>query len=277
MLTTLLRPSGGKAKVADHDLFERPERVRTRIGYVGQNGGADPNATGRKNLMLQARLHGSTRRAAAERVEELVSALDLASFVDRKARTCSGGQRRRLDLALGMVHRPAILFLDEPTAGLDPQSRSRLWDEVRKLRDVGATVFLTTHYLEEADALCDRLAIIDYGRIVAQGSPESLKHRVSGDALDLAFHDGNQQDSLRRAHDLLASQPFVREIVAEGLHLRLYVDQAEKTLPLAMRLLDGADVLVSSASVRRPTLDDVFLKQTGRSLREDHDGQLGAA
>jgi ABC-2 type transport system ATP-binding protein len=266
MLATLLPPSGGRATVAGRDLLREPGRVRERIGYVGQAGGADQGATAREDLTLQARLYGRGRGAARDRAAELIAALELAAFADRPARTCSGGQRRRRDLALGLVHRPAILFLDEPTTGLDPQSRARLWDEVRRLRADGTAVFLTTHYLDEADALCDRLAIVDGGRVVAAGTPDALKRQIAGDVVTLGL---NGQDGAReRAAALLAAQPFVREVQAEANGLRLYVERGEAALPALLRLLDGAGLTVGALALARPTLDDVFLRQTGRSLRE---------
>jgi ABC-2 type transport system ATP-binding protein len=272
MLATLLEPDGGEATVAGCDLLAEPGRVRERIGYVGQAGGADAGATGRENLVLQGRLYGLHKKEARERAERLISVLDLESFADRLARTYSGGQRRRLDLALGLVHEPPVLFLDEPTTGLDPQSRARLWDEVRRLREAGTTVFLTTHYMDEADALCDRLAIIDYGEIVALDTPAALKRRISGDVVTLGLD--SKDDAPQRALELLETQPYVRELEAHREGLRLYVERGEKALPAILRTLDGAGVDPIAISLARPTLDDVFLKQTGRSLREEApDGQ----
>lgn len=175
MLATLLPPSGGDATVAGCDLRRQPSEVRRRIGYVGQSGGTDPSVTGRGELVLQGRLYGLSKAESQRRAAELLVTLEIEDCADRTTKTYSGGQRRRLDIGLGIVHRPQALFLDEPTSGLDPQSRARMWDEVRRRRDEGATIFLTTHYLEEANALCDRLAIIDHGRIVAEGTPDQLK------------------------------------------------------------------------------------------------------
>jgi ABC-2 type transport system ATP-binding protein len=175
MLTTLLPPDGGHATVAGFDLRTDAARIRRRIGLVGQLGGADPEATGRENLVLACRLYGLPAAEAVRRTDELAEAFDLASFAGRLVKTYSGGQRRCLELALGMVHRPQVVFLDEPTTGLDPQTRARLWDEVRALRDRGTTVVLTTHYLDEADALADRLCVMDCGRVIAEGTPHELK------------------------------------------------------------------------------------------------------
>jgi ABC-2 type transport system ATP-binding protein len=263
MLATLLPPSGGEATVAGCDLRRDASRVRERIGYVSQAGGSDPLETGRRELVLQGRLYGQPRAEAEQRAAALLTLLDLQEAADRKTGTYSGGQRRRLDIAMGMIHRPQLLFLDEPTTGLDPQARARVWEEVARLRETGTTVFLTTHYLDEADALCDRVAIIDHGRIVAEGTPLALKQQVAGDVVTISVegaHDG--------LLDLLGAQSFVREVSVEGDTLRLYVDQGDQALPAVLRLLDGAGRPPTSLAVARPSLDDVFLRKTGRSLRE---------
>ena len=270
MLATLLPPSSGHATVAGCDLLREPQRVRERIGYVSQSGGADTRATGRENLVLQARLYGLNKQTAVSRANDFIAALDLESFADRLAITYSGGQRRRLDLALGLVHGPALVFLDEPSTGLDPQSRARLWDEIRKLRQTGMTVFLTTHYLDEADALCDRLAIIDYGRIVAEGTSDALKREIAGDVVTLGLDAAD--DAVSRAENLLEGQAYVRRIEKGDAGIRLYVERGEEALPLILRLIDGAGLILRTISLARPTLDDVFLEHTGRSLRETADG-----
>jgi ABC-2 type transport system ATP-binding protein len=270
MLATLLPPTSGTATVAGHNLLREPAEVRERIGYVGQAGGTEESLTGRENLVLQAQLYGMNKADANKRAGELMEALDLTSYGDRRVKTYSGGQRRRLDIAMGMAHRPALLFLDEPTTGLDPQSRARMWDEVRKLREGGTTIFLTTHYLDEADALADRLAIIDHGRIVSEGSPDALKRQIGGDviALGLDVHNGARQ----RASDLLRQQPYVHEVrdADDGMHL--VVDGGESALPAMLRLLDGASLPIRTVTMSHPTLDDVFLRLTGRSLRESDEG-----
>jgi ABC-2 type transport system ATP-binding protein len=266
MLTTLLPVEAGSATVAGFDVSRHPRKVRQRIGYVSQVGGADELATGHENLVLQGRLYGSPLHQVETRVAELVRVLDLAEFAHRRVKTYSGGQRRRLDVALGIVHRPEVLFLDEPTTGLDPQNRVNLWEHLRSLRDVGTTIVLTTHYLEEADVLCDRLVIMDHGVVVAEGTPRHLKREVAGDAVVISIKDPGTAGG--HASALLGSQPFVREITAEGEHLRLYVDDGGAALPELLRLLDHAGIGIRSMSVSEPTLDDVFLRQTGRSLRD---------
>lgn len=266
MLTTLIDPSGGHALVAGFDLMLQPDQVRKNIGYVSQAGGTERSATTRENLVLQAQLYGMSKSDAYKRAEELIHALDMEAFADRVADTYSGGQRRRVDLALGMVHKPKLLFLDEPTTGLDPQSRARLWEEITRLRNQnGTTVFITTHYLDEADALCDRLAIIDHGTIVAQGTPATLKRQIAGDVITVGLGESN---TLGKAQQLLETQSFVRAFNIDKDNVRLYVEHGEQALPNVLRILDTAQIAIKTISLNRPTLDDVFLKQTGRSLRE---------
>jgi ABC-2 type transport system ATP-binding protein len=263
ILATLLPPTSGVARVAGLDVSADAPGVRRRIGYVAQTGGTDPRMSGRGELVMQGRLFGLSGADAHARAVELLDALHLADAADRPIETYSGGMRRRLDVGLGMVHRPVVLFLDEPTTGLDPQARARMWDEVRALRDSGTTVFLTTHYLEEADALCDRLAIIDHGRIVASGTGSELKHAIAGDVITVGV-----ASSAELVRQLLEAQPFVREAsIADGL-IRLYVTDGEASLPAVLRLLDAQGMAPQALSLHRPSLDDVFLRQTGRSLRE---------
>ena len=263
MLSTLLPPSGGTARIAGFDLLKQQDKVRDRIGYVGQAGGADREITGRLELVFQGRLYGRTADQARKRAAELIEMLELEICADRKVATYSGGQKRRLDIGLGLVHNPQLLFLDEPTTGLDPQSRARVWDEVQRMHDRGTTVFLTTHYLDEADALCDRVAIIDQGKIVAEGTPEELKREIAGDIVTLSV-GGDQQ----RALDVLKDQPFVREAGVEEGAVRLYVDRGEQAMPTILRVLDSAGLQLLTIGLHRPSLDDVFLRKTGRSLRE---------
>jgi ABC-2 type transport system ATP-binding protein len=270
MLTTLLRPTAGTATVAGANLLADPVGVRRRIGYVPQaigatGGGSDPNAKVAEELTFQAQLYRVPARDIAARVELLLAQLDLAGLEDRLVKTLSGGQRRRLDIGLGLVHSPRLIFLDEPTTGLDPQSRSNLWEHIRKLRqELGTTIFLTTHYLDEADALCDRVLVIDYGKIVAVGTPEELKRRISGDVITLSV-----SGDPGTAAGLLAGQPGVRDISLDGRALRLAVEQGEEALPGLLRALDGAGIAMESIQLARPSLDDVFLTVTGRSLRDD--------
>jgi ABC-2 type transport system ATP-binding protein len=275
MLTTLLPIGSGTAIVAGFDVARQPKQVRERIGYVSQLGGADELATGRENLILQGRLYGASLADVAPRADELARLLDLGDFAGRRVGTYSGGQRRRLDIALGIVHQPLVLFLDEPTTGLDPQSRANLWDHIRALSDSGTTIFLTTHYLEDADVLCDRLMIMDHGQIVAEGTPRALKQQVAGDAILISLRPGDQ--AAERAATVLGGEPYVRELTGSGGQVRLYVDDGGTALPQLIRLLDGSGIAISSISMSEPTLDDVFLRQTGRSLRDEGGDGVAAA
>jgi ABC-2 type transport system ATP-binding protein len=280
MLTTLLKPSAGTATVAGADLLSSPLEVRKKIGYVPQAigetmGGTDPSCLVIEELLDQAALYRIGSAEARQRAELLIGQLELTGLEQRLVKTLSGGQRRRLEIALGLVHRPPLVFLDEPTTGLDPQSRSNLWEHIGRLRsDLGTTVFLTTHYLEEADALCDRVLVIDNGQIIAAGSPEELKRKVSGDVVTLSVSGDPTV-----AEKVLAAEQGVREIAADGRALRLTVEHGEEALPGLLRALDRAGLGLTSIQLARPTLDDVFLTLTGRSLREDAppaDGAPGA-
>jgi ABC-2 type transport system ATP-binding protein len=265
MLATLITPTAGEATVAGADLRKEPHEVRRRIGYVPQGGSTDPAETGRGELVLQGRLYGLSKSDALMRAAEVLKSLDLEAAADRGTGTYSGGMRRRLDVGLGIVHRPAVLFLDEPTTGLDPQARARMWEEILALRERGTTVFLTTHYLEEADALCDRLAIIDHGRIVAEGTSDELKQAVAGDVVTIGV-DGPREPVVALASGLA----FVREIGEDdGGLIRLFVDRGETAVPQLLRILDAAGIATMSIALHKPSLDDVFLRQTGRSLRDE--------
>ena len=263
MLSTLLPITSGDATVAGFDLRRDPAKIRYEIGYVSQEGSTAPEVPGRTELILQGRLYGMTKASALARASELITSLELEDCADRATKTYSGGQKRRLDIGIGLMHRPQLLFLDEPTTGLDPQSRARMWDEVRGLRDTGTTVFLTTHYLEEADALSDRIAIIDHGKIVALGTPDELKRQVAGDVVVVGTDHASD-----RVLELLKGQSYVREATSADGVVRLYVDRGETAMPQIIRVLDSAGIPLASLSLNRPSLDDVFLRQTGRSLRE---------
>jgi len=264
MLATLLEPTAGDATVAGCDLRRDPVGVRRQLGYVSQTGGTNPAAKVDEELVMQAQLYGVSRTAARQRARALREALDLADLGDRLIKTLSGGQRRRLDIALGLMHDPRLVFLDEPSTGLDPHSRANLWTHIRGLRERhGATILLTTHYLDEADALCDRIFIIDHGKVVASGTPAELKRRISGDLVTF------EVDDAARAASVLADADGARDVLPVERGLRVTVDRGEiHALPL-MRRLDLAGVHVSSLHVAHPSLDDVFLKLTGRSLRDD--------
>jgi ABC-2 type transport system ATP-binding protein len=264
MLATLIEPDGGEATIAGADLRKDPGEVRRRIGYVAQGGSTWDDSTAREELVLQARLYGISRAEAERRAADGLAAFQLTEYADRKCKTYSGGQRRRVDIALGIIHEPKIVFLDEPTSGLDPQSRAHMWDEIRRLREGGMTVFLTTHYLDEADALCDRISIMDHGEVVAEDTPEALKRQISGDVVTVGTAASTEQ-----ATKALQAEPFVNRLEPAGDGaLRLYVDEGATAMPLIMRALDASSITLQSIELHRPSLDDVFLTKTGRSLRE---------
>jgi ABC-2 type transport system ATP-binding protein len=275
LLATLLPIDAGRATVAGYDVATQAAEVRRHVGYVSQLGGADDEATGYQDMILQGRLYGMTRAAAQARAARLADALQLAEFAARKIKTYSGGQKRRLDVACGIMHEPDVLFLDEPTTGLDPQNRANMWQQIRGLRDQGTTVFLTTHYLEEADALSDHVAILDHGTVVAQGTPRQLKAGIAGDAV--VIKPRLNGEDMARVQARLAEPCYVREVHREDDALRLYVDDGARAVPQLLALLDDAHLAVESVSLAQPSLDDVFLAQTGRSLRDTGAGEGGAA
>jgi ABC-2 type transport system ATP-binding protein len=262
MLATLIEPDGGQAVIAGVDLRKNPGEVRRRIGYVAQGGSTWDESTAREELVLHARMYGVGKAEAQRRAAATLEAFQLSEYADRRCKTYSGGQRRRVDIALGIIHQPKVVFLDEPTTGLDPQSRAHMWDEVRRLREEGMTVFLTTHYLEEADALCDRIAIMDHGLIVAEGTPDALKQDISGDVVNIALTDS------ARAAQVLGSNDFVRKLETTDDGVRLYVEDAGSAIPQILRALDGDGIVLGGIELHRPSLDDVFLTKTGRTLRE---------
>ncbi|MDT0532273.1 ATP-binding cassette domain-containing protein [Micromonospora sp. DSM 115977] len=265
MLATLIEPDGGEATVAGADLRKDPAEVRRRIGYVAQGGSTWDESTAREELVLHARMYGIGKADAHRRAARALDAFQLTEYADRKCKTYSGGQRRRVEIALGIIHEPSIVFLDEPTTGLDPQSRAHMWDEIRRLRGDGMTVFITTHYLEEADALCDRIAIMDHGEVVAEGTPTELKREISGDVVLV----GLDAAATPQAAQLLDGEPYVNKLeTAEEGGLRLYVDEGATAIPQILRRVDTAGLGLRSIELHRPSLDDVFLTKTGRSLRE---------
>ncbi|MCT9007833.1 ATP-binding cassette domain-containing protein [Streptomyces sp. NPDC054766] len=263
MLTTLQTPTGGTASVAGHDVVRERAAVRRAIGYVGQSSGGSEHLVA-DELRTQARLQGMTPHQSAARTAELIDQFELDGFSGRPVAKLSGGQRRRVDVALGLVHRPAVLFLDEPSAGLDPQSRANLWDHLRRLRtEHGTTVFLTTHYLEEADLLCDRIIVIDGGQVIASDTAEALKGRIGGDVVTL------ETSRISDAATVVARLVPGCDLDTTPDGVQFHVAHAQRLLPELLRALDLADVALESVSVKRPTLDDVFLRLTGRSLREE--------
>jgi len=274
MLTTLLVPTAGTASVAGHDLVAEPRAVRRRIGYVAQSGSSPSAGTVvGEELVTQARLQGLSKADARARLADVAPRLDLGGLEGRALLELSGGQRRRFDIALGLMHAPRLVFLDEPTTGLDPQSRANLWDHIRALRDdAGVTVVLTTHYLEEADALADRVLVMDGGRIVANDSPNALKARLAGDRISVVL-DAPTAAELRRAEDVARRITAVREVTTTPAgELSVTVEHGALAVAPLLKALDIEGVVPASVTVSRPSLDDVFLNLTGRSLRDGPDG-----
>jgi ABC-2 type transport system ATP-binding protein len=266
MLSTLLCPTGGEAKVLGYDLAEEQEQIRQNVGCVSQAGGADLSSTGVENLVLQAQLYGLDIETARKYASEFVERLQMSSFIERPAQSYSGGQKRRLDVALGMIHHPQLLLLDEPTTGLDPQSRVYLWGEIKKLKADGVTIFLSTQYMDEADKLCDTIAIIDNGEIIVTGTPEELKSSVGGDAIVFSFLS---EETARNAETFLTEKIQAARIQTKNNSVHLTIKDGERMLPDLLRSLDANHLEAQSVTLSRPSLDDVFLKYTGRSLRED--------
>ena len=271
MLNTLIKPTSGTAVVTGIDVVRNPADVRKNIGYVAQDVGVDEYATGRENLALYGRFYRLDGRTIKQRVKELFELVDLTGYEGKIVSTYSGGMRKRLDIAMGLIHQPQLIFLDEPTVGLDPQTRVHIWDYIGNLaKAMGITIFLTTHYMEEADRLADRIAIIDLGKIIAMGTPSELKQSIGGDVVTLSPREtGGEQyeEFIRRTQAALANQPFILGTQAADGELAVYVNKGESAAPTIMRLLANEGIEVETLSVSRPSLDDVFLKYTGRTIR----------
>lgn len=266
MITTLLRPTSGAAWLAGHNIADEPDAVRRKIGYVGQGNGGGNNQRVREELITQGLCYGFGKAESLLRADELIAALDLTGMESRKVSTLSGGQRRRLDIALGIVHRPPVIFLDEPTTGMDPQSRANLWTHIQRLRaETGATIVLTTHYLDEADAMAERVVVIDKGTVIADDSAAALKDTLAGDSISITADSSDGAVELAR---IATSIDAVRSAEVTGESVELQVVGADKVLPQVITAAAARAVAVRSASSTRPTLDDVFLSLTGRSLRE---------
>jgi ABC-2 type transport system ATP-binding protein len=263
ILTTLTRADAGRALVAGIDVAEQPDRVRNAIGVVSQGSGVDVQATGRENIRLQGQIFGLRGKALDARADELLARFGLADAADRIARTYSGGMQRRLDIAMALVHDPRVLFLDEPTTGLDPEVRADMWLQIGTLaNEHGKTVLLTTHYLEEADQLATRLAIVDRGKVVAEGSPDALKRELRGDAIHVEL-DGDFNGS---ASGALAGITGIRDVAVDGRALRARADDGARAVPVVLQALESGGVAVAGVRVARPSLDDVYLQYTGRTF-----------
>jgi len=271
MLNTLILPTSGTALVAGLDVVKQPAEVRKRIGYVAQDVGVDEHATGRENLTLYGHFYRLNGRTIKQRVREIFDLVGLTGSEDRMVSTYSGGMRKRLDLAMGLIHQPEVIFMDEPTTGLDPQSRAHIWEYIHNLvRTMGVTIFLTTHYMDEADRLADRIAIIDLGKIIAIGTSDELKKSIGGDVVTLspcAEKDEECREFIRRTEAVLSGKPFVVGTKATDGDLAVYVSEGESAVPSIMRLLASEGIEVKTISMARPSLDDVFLKYTGRTIR----------
>ncbi|MER5956838.1 ATP-binding cassette domain-containing protein [Streptomyces sp. NPDC001893] len=278
ILTTLARPDSGTATVAGHDVLRHPDRVRRAIGVVAQKSGADPVATGRENLQLQGRLFGLRGADLNRRVAELLDRFRLSDAAGRQVKGYSGGMQRRLDVALGLVHRPEVLFLDEPTTGLDPEARTAMWDEIARLAgDEGLSILLTTHYLEEADRLAERIAVVDRGHVVVEGTPDGLKGELRGDAVHLELYAPVPDAGRTLLEGALAALPGVRETQFDGRRVSVRADDGAAAVPALLGALERAGVAVTAATVARPSLDDVYLRYAGRRYSEAQAATLDAS
>jgi len=276
MLITLLKPTAGRASICGHDVTENPIEVRHCIGYVSQDVAVDDQLTGRENLMLQGHFYHMPRSLLKQRVEEVLSMVDLTERCDDLVSTYSGGMRKRLDIAEGLIHRPRILFLDEPTLGLDIQTRHKIWEYIRKLRsEVKMTIFLTTHYMDEADELCDRVAILDQGMVKVTGNPSSLKSKMGGDVITLKLAKKSSQVEL--VIQQLKELPSVGSVKQTGETYSIISQNGETAIPKICKIVDRLGGSLDAITLKRPSLDDVFLAYTGRALRAEessHDAGL---
>jgi ABC-2 type transport system ATP-binding protein len=263
ILSTLSRPDSGTAEVAGIDVLADPVAVRRAIGVVGQKHGFDPEATGRENLTLQGEFYGITGRELARRVDASLESFGLAGAGRRQAKTYSGGMQRRLDVAMGLLHRPSVLFLDEPTTGLDPEARAEMWQEIRRLRDEQSmAIVLTTHYLEEADSLASRVAIVDHGRVVVEGSPEKLKTDLGGDTIEIAL----ETQAAVGAIAALEALPGVEGVTGADGTLRARTDDGASAIPAVLNALEAEGLEVQTVTLARPSLDEVYLRHVGRAF-----------
>ncbi|MQA74157.1 MAG: ATP-binding cassette domain-containing protein [Solirubrobacterales bacterium] len=265
ILTTLAHPDAGSASVAGHDVLAEPAGVREAIGVVSQQGGHDREATGRENMRLQGQVYDMSGADLERRIDSLLEQFHLTEAADRLAREYSGGMQRRLDIATALVHKPRVLFLDEPTTGLDPEVRAEMWEEIARLRGEGLTVLLTTHYLEEADRLAAQLAIVDKGKVVAEGSPDELKRELRGDAIHVELANGAADGDVATALD---GVPGVTEVMVEDRALHARADDGARTVPGVLAALEAAGIEAAAVTVARPSLDDVYLRHAGRTFSE---------
>jgi len=279
MLNTLIAPTSGTAKVAGYDIVKQAADVRTSIGYVAQDVGVDEHSTGKENLTLYGHFYRLDKATIKQRIAEIFELVDLVGYENKMVKTYSGGMRKRLDLAMGLIHNPKLVFMDEPTTGLDPQTRVKIWEYIRKItKELGITIFLTTHYLEEADQLCNRVAIIDLGKIVTSGTPAELKRSIGGDVINLSPCKGDEAactEFMDNTQKVLTSESFVQRIQPAEEELAVYVDNAKTAAPAIMRILADKGIEVETLAISHPSLDDVFLKYTGKTIRHQ-EGQASS-
>jgi ABC-2 type transport system ATP-binding protein len=273
ILTSLSRPDSGSAMVAGIDVLANPQAVRRAIGCVAQRSSVDMPSTGRENLTLQGQLYDLAGQDLKSRASELLERFHLTEAADRVARTYSGGMQRKLDIAMGLIHRPQVLFLDEPTTGLDPEARADMWNEIARLSKEGLTILLTTHYLEEADRLAERLAIIDRGRVVVEGTPEDLKAELKGDSVSIDLFEAADEATVRRAADRTGQ---VTQVIVDGKTVHARVDHGASALPALLGALESEGVKAESVRLSRPSLDDVYLRYTGRTFEQAEAAQQQA-
>lgn len=265
MLITVLKPTEGNAIVCNNDIAKHASEVRNCIGVVPQEYTADEDLTGHENIMLCADLYGIPREVSRQRADELLKLVELTKFKDKQVQTYSGGMRRRLELACGLINRPHVFFLDEPTLGLDVQTRTATWNYIKLLKnEYKMTVFMTTHYLEEADMLCDRIAIIDHGKIVTTGAPNELKERLGGDIMTLSINDPTADIS-----EIIKKVPKVKEVKKQDEAYRVKVEDGEETAPKILDAVRAKGYTITRLSLTKPTLDEVYLEYTGKTLREE--------
>ena len=267
ILTTLLKPTSGQALISEFNVMENAKKVRENIGYVQQETTVDEYLTGRENLLLQARLNHIPKNQVKERIDEVLELIELSDKQNDAVVTYSGGMRKRLDIAGGLLHRPKVLFLDEPTVGLDIQTRRKIWEYIKKIhKEFDMTIFLSTHYMEEADNLCDRIGIIDGGEIQVIDSPENLKNAMGNEVISIIMDDSANRDSfLSKLHEI----EFVKNINQDGTKLTLFVSNGTKVIPTIFQISSELEIKITTISLTRPTLDDVFLSYTGHEIRDD--------
>ncbi len=264
MLTTLLTPTGGSAEVWGHDVSREPDAVRRSIGIVFQEPAVESELTGRENLDFHARMYGMKKEGRQKSIEDVLELVELKDRANVLVKRYSGGMKRRLEIARGLMHWPRVLFLDEPTLGLDAQTRRSIWDYIKALKKRGVTIILTTHYMEEADYLCDRVAIIDHGKIISMGKPSGLKDSIGSDIISVST-SGDPGD---RFHSCISKLKWVKEVKKHDHHFNLEVKGAERKIPELMRIAERCRIEIISVTVKKPTLEDVFLKLTGRAIRD---------